>query len=117
MKKIVGEAVLDGVPEAIAHATLVLRVEDCSRADAPAIKVFEHRIGGISRPAGNADPLQFAFSLPADAPPSASWSLRAQLCRDPEGVLQQGDYVSVRRYALANVLGGATLRIALQRLV
>lgn len=114
MNRIHGEARLDAVPVAIEGATLLLRIEDCSRVDAPAKTIFEYSIGGISRAAGNADPVQFALTLPRQAPAGgAGWSLRAQLCRNPSGELQPGDYVSTRRYPLA--AAGGPMRIMLQR--
>lgn len=116
MKTIYGEAVLDGVPAPIEQATLVIRVEDCGRADAAAVLVLEHRIAGISRGAGNADPVQFALSLSTGPPAGGTWSLRLRLCRDPAGELQPGDYVSARRYPLTQSAASGHLRISLQRL-
>lgn len=116
MTRIHGEAVLDSVPVAIAAATLFLRVEDSSRADAPAVTILEHRIGGISRAAGTGDPVQFALMLPSPPPAGPGWNLRAALCSDPSGTLHSGDYVSERCYALASDAGARPLRIMLRRL-
>lgn len=116
MTRIHGEARLDTVPFAIEGATLVLRVEDSRRADAPAVVVAEHRICGISRAAGNADPVQFALMLPAQAPPGGGWSLRVELCSDPSRGLRQGDYASTERCALLPTETERPLRIVLHRL-
>ncbi|GIZ52838.1 hypothetical protein [Noviherbaspirillum aridicola] len=115
MTRIYGEAALDAVPAAIDNATLFLRVEDCTRADACALTIVEHRIAGISRAAGNTDPVQFALMLPAP-PAGPGWTLRASLCQDPSGNLRQGDYVSNRRYAVGGSAAGRPLRIMLHRL-
>lgn len=116
MSRIHGEAWLNVVPDMIEDATLVLQVEDSGRADAPATVLVEHRIRGISRSLGNADPVQFALVLPRPMPPGSAWSLRARLCRDMSAGPQHGDYVSTQHYPLSAAAGGRPLRIMLERL-
>jgi hypothetical protein len=117
LRTIRGEAVLDCVPGPIRDATLVLRVEECSRADAAAAVVLEHRISGIARAAADRNPIRFALALPAgEHAVSAEWSVRAQLICNPLQGLARGDYVSTRRYPLAGARVGGLLRIELERL-
>ena len=91
-----GEIVFDGEVRAFAGAKAYVRLEDVSRADAPAAVVAE-QVLEASAAGGRAAPLSFALSGAApDA--RAAYSVRVHVDVDGDGRIGPGDYVTTESY-------------------
>ena len=92
-----GEINFEGQSTSFTYATVYVRLEEVSAADAPARVVAEHirRNVAFDPQAGEA----LAFTLEAEAPdPTASYSVRAHIDLDGDGQVSRGDYISMQSY-------------------
>jgi uncharacterized lipoprotein YbaY len=81
-------------------ANLVVRVEDASRADAPATTVAEHVAEGIRLPDGDTS-VPFEMRVPAGlVDPAGPYSVRVHVDVTGSGTVTSGDFVSTRWYPL-----------------
>jgi len=92
-----GEIVLGGDVRAFSGATVYVRLEDVSRADAAATLIAEQVLRDVSHRARRADRL--AFQLQGKPPDrKASCSVRVHVDVDGDGQISLGDYISMESY-------------------
>lgn len=87
------------IPCAFDDATVIVRVEDSSRADAAAELICEHRFAGVSRTSGDTDPLPLVIDVPASER-LAHCTLRVHVDIGSTGEVKRGDHVSTQSYPL-----------------
>lgn len=98
--KIEGDITFAEIPTPFTGATVVVRVEDTRRADAPATVIAEQRIAGVFRVPGNLETIPFSIECPPECDLSGC-SLRVHVDVDGTGEVSRGDYVSMQSYPLA----------------
>lgn len=82
-------------------ARLVVRVEDATRADAPAVTVAQHVNDGVRLPGGGTGSVPFEMRVPAGlVGPRSPYSVRIHVDTTASGSVTTGDFVSTRRYPL-----------------
>lgn len=77
--------------EELDNAVLVVALHDVTYVDAPSRTVAERVYPPIS---GRHAEIPFCLALPNDLPPSASYSLKAEIRRGDPDALRSGDYLS-----------------------
>jgi uncharacterized lipoprotein YbaY len=100
--RIVGHIEFAEILAPFADATVIVKVEDTRRADAPAVVIAEQRIRHVSRAPGQHAPVLFAIECSADSE-LAHYALKAHVDVDASGDVSVGDYVSTQSYPLAEV--------------
>ena len=91
-----GDIEFEGEPS-FSDATLYVRLEDVSEADAPAKVVSEYVRRGVTVNPETAETV--TFTLTGEAPdPTASYSVRAHLDVDGDGQVSAGDFISTQSY-------------------
>ncbi len=78
-------------------ATMYVRLEDVSVADAPARVVAEDTRRGVSFDPRAGESLKFAIEG-AEPDPKASYSVRAHIDIDGDGQVSRGDFISMQSY-------------------
>lgn len=109
-----GEIVLPsaGLPEKAAE--VIVRVEDVSRADAPAVTVAEQRLGEVDLADGDAIP--FAIEVPAGAlRDRAIYAVSAHVDVSGTGQVERGDLVSVESHPVLTRGFPDTARVRVRR--
>jgi uncharacterized lipoprotein YbaY len=92
-----GEILLGSDVRSFSGATVYVRLEDVSHADAAATLVAEQVLRGVSHRARRAERL--AFQLPGKSPGGqASYSLRVHVDVDGDGQISPGDYITMESY-------------------
>ena len=97
--RIEGEVRFSEISAPFDDATVIVLVEDASRADAAAKTIVERRLTGISRTPDNHDPVPFLIDLPASKRVSC-YSLRVHVSLKSTDEIAVGDYVSTQSYPL-----------------
>jgi uncharacterized lipoprotein YbaY len=108
--RIDGDIYFKEVTTAFTGATIIVRIEDVSRADASSVVIAEQRIVNVSRSPGERDPVPFSIEYQASGDP-ANYSLRAHVDVDANGEVLPGDYVSTQSYPLAGIAPPARLAV------
>ena len=92
-----GEVVFDETGRSFSGATVYVRLEDVSRADAPARIVAEQILHDIAHTAGTATQLQFALegAVPDER---ARYAVRVHVDVDGDGQVSRGDFLSMESY-------------------
>ena len=91
------ELVFEDEAACFSGATVTVRLEDVSRADAPARLVAEEMLLGVShQPGSRAGPIVELRAPTVDD--RASYAVRAHVDVDQDGQVSLGDYVSVENY-------------------
>jgi putative lipoprotein len=109
-----GEILLppEGVPDGA--ATVVVQVEDVSRADAPSQVIAERRLEGVLLRAGEA--LPFEVEVPAEAiDERRSYSLSAHLGVSLSDHVQSGDLITTQSHPVLTRGYADHARIAVRR--
>jgi hypothetical protein len=96
-----------------ADATVIVKVEDTRRADAPGVVIAEQRIRHVSRIPGQHVPVLFAIDCPAGGELSHC-VLRVHVDIDASGDVSSGDYVSTQSYPLAGVASPARMVVRVE---
>lgn len=92
-----GDISFEETARSFSGATVYVRLEDVSRADAPARIVAEQMIQDFSHAAGTVSPLPFA--LQGFAPDERSrYSVRVHVDVDGDGQVSRGDFLSMENY-------------------
>ena len=92
-----GEIVFDSPPGSLSGATIWIRLEDTSLADAPAEVVSERVLTDL--PARLAVDERIPFSLCGPEPdPTASYSLNVHVDLQGQGKINPGDYINMASY-------------------
>jgi putative lipoprotein len=101
----------DDVP-ADPAATIVVRLEDVSHADAPATIVSSVSVTDVTiTPAS--DPV--TFSLPVDSfDPRARYTVRVHVDRDGDGEVSKGDLISTSHIPVLTQGGGTTVQVPVE---
>jgi hypothetical protein len=94
-------------------ATVLVKVEDVRRADAPAVVIAEQRIPQLSRSPSNREPVPFSIEYPGDGE-LACYSLRVHVDTDGDGEVSPGDYVSTQSYPVTGVASSGHLVVRVQ---
>lgn len=90
-------------------ATIYARIEDVSRADAPAILLSSVTLADVPVPPPGD---QMPFSIPVgDYDPRLSYSVRVHVDRDGDGAVSSGDLVSTSHHAVLTRGGGTAVTI------
>lgn len=94
--------------------TMIVVVEDVSRADAPSEVVGEHRQAGVTLEAGAA--LPFMIEVPANRiNERRSYSVRAHIDVSGSGEIDKGDLISTQSYPVLTRGRGIEARIEVHR--
>ncbi|MEZ4684205.1 MAG: YbaY family lipoprotein [Caldilineaceae bacterium] len=92
-----GEISFEATSNAVAGATVYVRLEDVSRLDAAAILVAETLLPAVALRGQGQDRLH--FTLEAALPdPKAHYSLRVHVDVDGDGQISRGDYITMESY-------------------
>jgi uncharacterized lipoprotein YbaY len=92
-----GEVVFDETAQSFSGATVTIRLEDVSRADAPAQIVAEQILPDVSHTAGS--PTQLPFAIEGTIPDErARYAVRVHVDVDGDGQLGPGDYMNMESY-------------------
>ena len=89
-----GDVTFETVVSPISSATLFVRIQDVSRADAPSIVVAEVALRDISLQPGRNRRLPFRLDAPA-LDPRGRYNLMAHLDVDNSGAISAGDYLTM----------------------
>lgn len=108
--RVEGEVCFSEIPAPFSDATVIIRLEDTSRADAAAEVISERRLTGISRSPDNHDPVSFVIDLPTTEIISRC-SLRVHVNLKSTSEITVGDYVSTQSYPLKGDSSPIRLRI------
>jgi uncharacterized lipoprotein YbaY len=109
-----GTIIFDGDGEPPAGATVYVRLEDVSRADAPATVVAEQVIRE-AHPGAQAGGLAFTLhGSPLD--PRRRYGVRVHVDVDGDGAVGAGDYVSTTSYAVRADRVPVRLSVAVRRI-
>ncbi len=91
-------------------ATITIRLEDVSLADAPATIVSSVTIPDVTIPPGAGEPV--AFSLPVVSfEPRARYTVRVHVDRDGDGQVSKGDLISTSHIPVLTQGGGTEAQI------
>lgn len=108
-----GAVYFSAISASFSNATVIVRIEDTSRADAPARVISEHRVSGVARSPENRDPVPFAIHLP-EAEVVSCCSLRVHVDVGSTGEISPGDYVSTQSYPLRSNSSAPHLRVVVE---
>jgi Type III secretion system lipoprotein chaperone (YscW) len=97
----------------LADATVIVKVEDTRRADAPAAIIAEQRIRHVSRLPGQHALVWFAIDCPAGRELSHC-ALRVLVDVDASGDVLSRDYVSTQSFPLAGVASPAGMVVRVE---
>ncbi|MGB7924387.1 MAG: YbaY family lipoprotein [Pyrinomonadaceae bacterium] len=111
--RIDGEIQFTEIKASFSGATVIVRVEDCGRADASAVVVAEQKIADVSRAPGERESVPFSIDYQASGD-AANYSLRAHVDVDSSGEVSPGDYVSTQSYPLAGIDPPARLTVEVE---
>ena len=94
-------------------ATVRVRLEDVSRADAPATLIQEHVQENVSLETG---PARLAFELHGSLPdPRAEYAVRVHVDLDGDGQITREDYISTSHYPVPASGGPTSMDITVRR--
>lgn len=93
-------------------ATISVRIEDISRADAPATVHAAVTLAGVPIPPSLDAPVTFAIPV-ASFDPRARYSVRVHVDRDGDGRVSQGDLVSTSLNSVLTQGGGTSVMVPL----
>jgi len=111
--RIEGEIEFAEIFAPFAGVTIIVKVEDTRRADAPAMVSTEHRIRNVSRSPDHRDPVPFAIDCP-DGGELTHCALRVHVDVDADGDVSPEDYVSSQSYPLAGAASLTRLLVRVQ---
>ena len=97
--RVEGEVYFSEIPDPFVGATVIIRVEDTSRADAAAELISERRLTGVSRSPDNPYFIPFVIDVPTTKA-ELSCSIRVHVDVNSTGEITSGDYVSTQSYQL-----------------
>jgi uncharacterized lipoprotein YbaY len=92
-----GEIVIDETGNSFSGATVHVRLEDTSRADAPARIVAEQVLEDVSHTAGAETRLPFALEA-TSVDEKSRYTVRAHVDVDGDGKVSRGDFLSMESY-------------------
>jgi uncharacterized lipoprotein YbaY len=99
--RIEGEICFSKIYASFTNATISIKIENVSHADAVARVIFEHHLTGVSRSPDNHGPVPFVISF-QETEPLSHCSLRIHVDVNATGEVTLGDYVSTQNYLLNN---------------
>ena len=100
MRVIRGELTFEDGPADISGATVHVRVEDVSRADAASLTVAEWKIPAL--PAGTTTSRAIPFEVPVGALDARGrYSLRAHVDVDRDGRTSVGDFITMEEFPVS----------------
>jgi uncharacterized lipoprotein YbaY len=107
-----GNVVFGADAQQVRDATVYVRLEEVSRADAPSRIVAEQVLRGVTYEPGQ--PLQFELrgTVPADR---ASYRLRVHVDVDGDGQVSRGDYVSTESIPVTPSTAHLPLQVRVHR--
>jgi uncharacterized lipoprotein YbaY len=107
-----GSVIINADPSQLRNATVYVRLEDVSRADAPSRIVAEQVLSGVSFAEGT--PLRFELRgvLPGG---SLSCRLRVHVDVDGDGQVSLGDYVSTESYPVTPSTAQADMQVRVHK--
>lgn len=105
-----GEIFFDEGAPPFSGAVVHVRLDDVSRADAPAIEVARLDIPDVSYQPGD-PPLEFSLPTPS-LDPAARYEIRAHADLDGAGHVTRGDQITMESYPV--LTGGSPNRIRLR---
>jgi uncharacterized lipoprotein YbaY len=109
-----GSIILGGEVGSFAGVTVYVRLEDISRADAPAVLMAEHALEGVSHQAGTEDSLDFAlYGLPPAEGADCNVSVHVDV--DGDGEVSRGDYITVESYPVITRGAPDRVRVRLEK--
>jgi uncharacterized lipoprotein YbaY len=107
-----GEIVFDEGEAPFEGATVYVRLEDVSRADAASTVVAEQTLRGIASSQG---PVLFRLTgEPLD--PQASYTVSAHVDVDGDGMVSAGDYLTMESYPVSAQSVGEELTVRVRRI-
>jgi uncharacterized lipoprotein YbaY len=92
-------------------ARVVARIEDVSRADAPAKIVARHVQEKVVIPQGEKESLSFAIKYPASVDPGSRYAVRVHVDVSGTETVTSGDFVSTVSYPVTSEQGDMTVRV------
>lgn len=102
----------EGAPQS--PATVIVQVEDVSRADAPSTVVAEHRRNGLRLAPG--EELSFEVDVPASRiDPRHHYALRVHIEASGTGEVKVGDMVTTQSYPVLTWGHGSDVRATLKK--
>jgi len=96
-----GEIHVEGGILPFSGATIYLRIEDVSRADAPSIVIVEKILKDISIDAKSPRNIPFSIHLPTEWE-RMRYALSVHIDVDGDGKISIGDYITSRNYPIEN---------------
>jgi uncharacterized lipoprotein YbaY len=108
-----GSVILGGEVGSFSGATVYVRLEDVSRADAAAVLLAEQVLEGVSHRAGAEDSLEFALygRRPAEG---TDCNVSVHVDVDGDGEVSRGDYVTVESYPAGTRRGQDRVRVRVE---
>jgi uncharacterized lipoprotein YbaY len=95
-----GELAFDGAPVDLTGASVKIRVDDVSRADAQSVPVAEHPLPVLPRGATTAAAIPFEVHAgPLDA--RARYSIWAHVDMDRDGQISAGDFITMESFPVS----------------
>ena len=113
---VTGSIILGGEVRAFTGATVYVRLEDVSRADAAATLVAEQVLEGVSHRAGAEEGLDFALYGPPPAE-GADCNVSVHVDVDGDGEVSRGDYVTVESYPVLRREAPDRVRVRVEEVV
>jgi putative lipoprotein len=114
MRTITGSIELPAGVVPAQSAQMFVRVEDVSRADAPARRLGEQVLPHLVREDFARGSVAFTVAVP-DPPPNTTATVRVHLDMDGDGVISRGDYVSTEHIPVLATGAASDLRVRLRR--
>ncbi len=94
-------------------ATIVVRLEDVSFADAPATIISSVTVPDVTIPQAGGESV--AFSLPVDSfDPRARYTVRVHVDRDGDGEVSKGDLISTSHIPVLTQGGSTTVQVPVE---
>jgi uncharacterized lipoprotein YbaY len=109
-----GDIEFEDLTSPIDGATIHIRVEDVSRADAPAIRLVEQVISDVMLmgPGRVSVPFSMQVSLPD---PNGQYSLRVHVDLRGNGLVEAGDYITTQSYPVSASAGSSRMLVQVRR--
>ncbi len=98
----------------IRNATVYVRVEDASLADAAAVRLGEQVLRGVDVDPGG-PPVPFAVAA-AEPPPRARCTVRVLVDLDGDGALGRGDWASRQGYPVLGRAGAGPVDVVVREI-
>lgn len=109
-----GDIEFEDLTSPIDGATIYIRVEDVSRADAPATRLVEQVISNVMLTGQGR--VTVPFSMQVSLPdPSEQYSLRVHVDLSGNGLVEAGDYITTQSHPVSASTGSTRMLVKVNR--